>query len=279
MVHRTTLLALLAAAALCTGAQGSSLSPEGPEGTADPARIKGTVVYGETTVLPADAIVRVRLEIAAAPERPARLVAMIAVPTEGRQFPIPFEVPYKAADIQSEKRYFIRVSVTSGVQTIFASRMPYAVITKGAPTNIEVQLQPAGSGRRIRPQAVTATVGLAGQAWKLVALGDQPVAAAPDGSPTGITFDFGARRISGSTGCNRFMGTYEPGEGRVVKLDPAGTTRMACPGPAMQQETAFLDALRSTTAYRIVGATLELLAGDRVVARFESGGNAAARTE
>jgi hypothetical protein len=37
--------------------------------------------------------------------------------------------------------------------------------------------------------------------------------------------------------------------------------------------------MRSTTAYRIEGAKLELLAGDRVVARFESGGNAAARTE
>jgi len=268
----TALALLIAAAASIAGIARAE------EDTAPP-KITGTVAYRERIALPPDAIVRVRLEAAAAPEMPARRVAEITIPTEGRQVPIPFELTYRASDIHSQTRYQVRATISSGDKALFASRTPYPVITKGAPTKLEILVQPAGAGRKAQPVVSTTSVGLGGTAWKLVALGETPALAPPEGQEASLVFEGRERRISGSTGCNRFMGTYTPGEGYGLKLEPNGMTLMACAGPVTQQETSFLEAMRSTTAYRIEGAKLELLAGDRVVARFESGGNAAARTE
>jgi heat shock protein HslJ len=44
---------------------------------------------------------------------------------------------------------------------------------------------------------------------------------------------------------------------------------MACPEPLMTQEQAFTKMLQSVTGYRISGRTLELLAGDKTVAKFK----------
>jgi heat shock protein HslJ len=52
-------------------------------------------------------------------------------------------------------------------------------------------------------------------------------------------------------------------------LKPAGTTRMACPEPVMEQEQRYLEALGAVTAYRSESATLSLLdAGGRVRVRL-----------
>src|SRR5262245_26808829 len=56
-------------------------------------------------------------------------------------------------------------------------------------------------------------------------------------------------RISGSAACNRYFGGFELA-GSTVRLKPAGTTRMACPPPVMDQETKFLAALGAVTTYR-----------------------------
>ena len=45
---------------------------------------------------------------------------------------------------------------------------------------------------------------------------------------------------------------------------------MMCPDPVMKQERALVDALQTTTSYRIEGSKLELLDGDRVAARFQA---------
>lgn len=45
---------------------------------------------------------------------------------------------------------------------------------------------------------------------------------------------------------------------------------MACPEPLMTQEQAFTKALLSVASYRISGKSLELLAGDKTVAKFKA---------
>lgn len=269
---RLTALTLLIAAAMTVA--GFALADE--NGAA--AKITGSVVYRERIALPNDAIVRVRLEAAAAPEMPAKRVAEIVIPTEGKQVPIPFELAYDASAIHPGTRYQVRATISAGDNTLFVSRTTYPVITKGAPTKVEILVQQAGSGRNARVVASTTSLGLSGE-WRLVALGEAMAVAEPDARPASLLFDARNRRISGSTGCNHYMGTYTPGEGYGLKLEPSGMEMMACPDPATRQETAFLAALRATTAYRIEGAKLELLGGNSVVARFESSSDAQARTE
>jgi heat shock protein HslJ len=58
-----------------------------------------------------------------------------------------------------------------------------------------------------------------------------------------ISARFEAARISGSAGCNRYFADLKDGGRGEISIGPAGTTRMACPQPLMEQEQSFLAAL------------------------------------
>jgi putative lipoprotein len=258
---------LLAAAAALAGL----VRAEDP--TPPAASVTGRITYRERMALPPDAVVRVRLEAAAEPERPPRRLNEVEFPTEGKQVPIPFTLSYDAAKILPNKRYQVRAWISSGDQVLFASRASYPVITRGAPAKVEIVVEPAGSGGARRPPRTPSPGGLdlSASTWKLAAVGDPPAAAATGASAAEISFDRAQNRITGSTGCNRFFGTYEAGEGPALKLLPSGMTLMACSGDTGSQEKAFLDALRATASYRVSEKTLELLdGGGRVLARFAS---------
>ena len=103
--------------------------------------------------------------------------------------------------------------------------------------------------------ASTGALGDAGQAigptWQLVTIGtDTPAAEA--------TLTFGDDgRVFGTTGCNRYFGTYTLADDGRLTLSQVGSTRMACPPAEMAQETRFLDALD--------GAERVVVTGDRLV--------------
>jgi heat shock protein HslJ len=73
-------------------------------------------------------------------------------------------------------------------------------------------------------------------------------------------------RASGNAGCNQFGGEYEL-TGSTLRFGPLAMTRMACPG-RMDIETAYSEALDMTREWRVRDGMLELMAGDRVLARF-----------
>ncbi|MYM64303.1 META domain-containing protein [Pseudomaricurvus sp. HS19] len=61
-------------------------------------------------------------------------------------------------------------------------------------------------------------------------------------------------RISGSTGCNRYMGNFVvSGEG-AVQVTGMGSTRRACPEALMNQESRVLEALQATTQVKMEGS-------------------------
>lgn len=66
-------------------------------------------------------------------------------------------------------------------------------------------------------------------------------------------------RISGTTGCNEYTGTYETGGGRRITIRPGAVTERACADPeANRQERGFLDALRSVVRFDQTGPGLTL---------------------
>ena len=56
-------------------------------------------------------------------------------------------------------------------------------------------------------------------------------------------------RVSGSSGCNRYMGPYQQAGGGALTIGPLASTRIACEQALMDQETAYLNALQATTRY------------------------------
>lgn len=146
MARRRRVCAIVLAAAWVLAAAVSAEEPP------PAASVTGRIVSREPITLPPDAVVRVWLEVAAEPERPARRVAEITIPTKGRQVPISFTLPYDAARILPDKRYQVRAWIDSGDQVLFATHAAYPVITKGNSSKVEILVEPAGTGARRPPR-------------------------------------------------------------------------------------------------------------------------------
>lgn len=113
--------------------------------------------------------------------------------------------------------------------------------------------------------------GLAGTSWTLVEVEGR--AAAPGGDGTAPTLAFentGQARASGNSGCNQFGGSYTH-DAPSLEFGPLASTKRACVDEALnRQETAYLNALQSTTRATYTADRLDLYAGDRLVARFRA---------
>jgi len=111
---------------------------------------------------------------------------------------------------------------------------------------------------------------LEGTYWKATRLGDSPVVTGPGDREAFLTLDRAQGRMAASAGCNRLMGPFER-SGEALSFGPVAGTKMACPGPLMERERAFIAALARVRGYRLSRHTLELLDEDgAIVARFEA---------
>lgn len=105
--------------------------------------------------------------------------------------------------------------------------------------------------------------------WKLTQLDGADVAMAPQQErEVRITLTSDGK-VTGFTGCNRVMGGYTLA-GKTLRFTQLAGTRMACPPPLMQLESAVLANLNSVTGYQLEGEKLILLKDGAPVARFES---------
>jgi putative lipoprotein len=230
--------------------------------------ITGTVTYRVRMALPADAAIDVRLEDVSRADAPAMVVAENIFAAAGKQVPIPFQLPYSEKDIQPNHRYRVRARITVGEKLFLTTTTAYPVITNGAPTVVNMVLQPAGN-TPAPAKDNAATVPLRGTNWKLVELNGKPPVSAMGKSHTQLALEATENRYSGSTGCNRMTGGFQL-DGDSLHFEPGAMTMMACPDPLMKQEQAFIAALHAVTTYKINGKRLELLAGEQIVARFKS---------
>lgn len=92
---------------------------------------------------------------------------------------------------------------------------------------------------------------LTGTEWRLEALGDSAVMAR---SQATLTFPE-AGRVAGNGSCNRFFGSVRITQGHIG-FDQMGSTKMACMGPANEQEVRYLSALQKAERYELQGRTL-----------------------
>ena len=64
-----------------------------------------------------------------------------------------------------------------------------------------------------------------------------------------VTVSFQADgKVSGSTGCNRFIGSYAVG-GHALQIKPLATTRRACVPAIESQQTRFLDVMKDVSSW------------------------------
>lgn len=62
-----------------------------------------------------------------------------------------------------------------------------------------------------------------------------------------MLFDWDEKRVSGTTGCNRYFTRFELANNNTLNFSEVASTRMACPD--MSMENAFLTTLENVAAY------------------------------
>jgi len=225
--------------------------------------ITGTITYKVRMALPSDASIDVRLEDVTLADAPAKVVAENEFATTGKQVPIPFQLPYNASEIQPAHRYVVRATISAANKLLFTTTQAYPVITNGAPTRVDVLLQPVG-----HTSAPVAPNALRGTKWVLIELHGKPVQPSKT-NPAFLMLELEQKSYSGSSGCNRITGTFQL-DGHTLQLLGGAITLMACPEALMTQEKEFNAALTATGSYKITGNVLELLERRKVVAKFSA---------
>lgn len=104
------------------------------------------------------------------------------------------------------------------------------------------------------------------QRWRLIELGGAPIALA---SNVALEFE-GLDRVSGHSGINQYMGTFQHIAPNALHFGSLASTRMAGPPEAMELEQAYLKALAAVDAARLTEGRLELLHQGEVAMRFEA---------
>lgn len=113
------------------------------------------------------------------------------------------------------------------------------------------------------PAPAPAAASLAGTEWRLEAVGDRPALPQPQAT---LAFPEPGR-VAGSTSCNRFFGSVAI-EGTSIRFGQLGSTRMACIGPAGEQERRVLQALTAAQRYELRGDTLVIHSRDTGALRY-----------
>jgi uncharacterized lipoprotein YbaY len=111
--------------------------------SAQSSAVTGTVTYLQRSALPPDAIVTVRLSDVSKADAPAEVISEQTIPTEGKQVPFAYTLPYDPAKIVENHECAVSARIESGGKLLFISTQSYAVITRGNPTeNVEILVEP-----------------------------------------------------------------------------------------------------------------------------------------
>jgi putative lipoprotein len=130
------------AAILLTACSGMAAAPEG--GGAATASVSGTVTYLQRIALPPTAVIQVRLVDVSRADAPAVVLGEQVIQAGGSQVPFSFEIPYDPARIDPRFSYAIQARIEDGGRLLFINDQHYAVVTRGAPVQLDMVLKPVG---------------------------------------------------------------------------------------------------------------------------------------
>lgn len=101
--------------------------------------------------------------------------------------------------------------------------------------------------------------------WTFTALNGTAVPASDNDRPAQLIFETATGRISGSTSCNRLMGSYTA-TGSTLSFGQVASTRMACVGPNVEQQVLTVLNTPGLTFQLSADNQLTLLSGSVPVA-------------
>lgn len=199
--------------------------------------LEGRVLYREKIALPPEALVEVTLEDVSKMDVAATHLASQTLRPEG-QMPVQFALRYDDRMVMAQGRYAVRAVIRVGDEVLWRSTEHVAALTQGAAEQVDVVVQRMGGA--VDWQEVE---------WQVVRIGgaDIPTERLP-------MTRFGAQgQVGGTSGCNRFSGSYTEDKGALA-FGNLAVTRMACQGALGAQEQQFFEALSRVTRIDLSGS-------------------------
>jgi putative lipoprotein len=236
----------MAAVMWTAGCASASSDESGP--MPESLTLTGAATYRERIALPPEAVLTVTVEDVSLADAPAVTLAQTQSALEGRQVPIPFALTYSRSAVTPDARYAARARVTVGDRLLF-------ITTENNPVDA---LNPAPIELMMTSVPAAPDVALTETYWKITGVDGQPVVVTDQAREPSLVLHVQDGRFSGSGGVNRLMGDYTL-DGQSLSFGNAGSTMMAGPPEAMQQEQAIVTALGRVRGFSISGDQLTLV--------------------
>ena len=222
-----------------------------PQTAAAEIALSGKVTYRERMALPSGATLQVQLIDVSRPDAPATVEGETVIAHSG-QVPVPFTLSFDSALIRPGHGYALSATISAEGSPLFrnATRYPIDPLAPPIPTLLLLNLVPRG------PPPLPAPA-IANIAWHLTAIGGEDVA-----GEARATLSIGEDgRVGGSGGCNRYFAQAEIA-GDKLEISAIASTRMACPPPISDAETAYFAALGSARTFAVAGKSLVFIDKD-----------------
>ena len=113
-------------------------------GGSAPAKVTATVSYRERSALPPTALIKVQLVDVSRADAPAMVLGEQVLQAEGRQVPFAFVIPYDPATIEASHTYAVQARIEVDGVLLFINDQRYAVLTRGAPSHVDMVLKGVG---------------------------------------------------------------------------------------------------------------------------------------
>ena len=111
-----------------------------PGGGTATARVTGTVTYLQRIALPPTAVIKVQLVDVSRMDAPAVVLGEQIIQASGKQVPFVFEISYDPARIEANRTYAVQARIEDDGELLFINDTHYAVITRSAPTHVDMVL-------------------------------------------------------------------------------------------------------------------------------------------
>ena len=108
------------------------------------ASVSGTIAYRERVALSPAAVIKVQLVDVSRADAPAIVLGEQVFEEGGKQVPFAFEIPYDPAAIEPGHSHAVQARIEVDGQLRFINDQRYAVITRGAPTRVDLVLKSVG---------------------------------------------------------------------------------------------------------------------------------------
>lgn len=206
------------------------------------AAVSGTASFRERLALPPGAVFEAVIEDVSRADAPAPAVGTTRIENAGNP-PYSFSIPYDPAAIDERNTYSVRARILAGDRLLFTTDQVTPVITRGNPTTVSLVMRSV--------VAVPRDPGppLEGTAWTLTQLGGAAVTAAVGQQVPDLTLDAPTKQAAGSSGCNRFNGSYRL-DGERLAFGALASTRRMCP-EGMDLEQRYLAALGRVASWHL----------------------------